>query len=158
MKCSRDKGLPFRPLSVEAEAILAAHDWKTDLSALETTIRRAVIMADDHEIGADLIRLPDAQSDDDGENEGTKLPEGALRALLGYTLTDVERELILMTLEYCSGNRTHTADILGISIRTLRNKLQRYSLTETATSTQPSVPGPACSPDDSRPGRHRKKP
>jgi len=39
----------------------------------------------------------------------------------------VERDLILETLKHCFGNRTHTANILGISIRTLRNKLNEYA-------------------------------
>jgi len=52
----------------------------------------------------------------------------ALRSILvGHTIADVERRLILDTLSYCSGNRTHAARILGISIRTLRNKLNEYT-------------------------------
>jgi two-component system, response regulator FlrC len=39
----------------------------------------------------------------------------------------VERDLIINTLDHCLGNRTHAANILGISIRTLRNKLKEYS-------------------------------
>jgi DNA-binding NtrC family response regulator len=51
----------------------------------------------------------------------------ALRHILvGRTLADVERHLILDTLASCFGNRTHAARILGISIRTLRNKLNEY--------------------------------
>jgi DNA-binding NtrC family response regulator len=46
--------------------------------------------------------------------------------LVGRTLADVERHLILDTLASCLGNRTHAARILGISIRTLRNKLNEY--------------------------------
>jgi two-component system, response regulator FlrC len=46
--------------------------------------------------------------------------------LVGRTVADVERDLILETLQHCLGNRTHAATILGISIRTLRNKLQQY--------------------------------
>jgi DNA-binding protein Fis len=42
-------------------------------------------------------------------------------------VADVERDLILETLNHCLGNRTHAANILGISIRTLRNKLKLYS-------------------------------
>ena len=42
-------------------------------------------------------------------------------------MADVERDLILETLKHCLGNRTHAANILGISIRTLRNKLNEYS-------------------------------
>jgi DNA-binding NtrC family response regulator len=47
--------------------------------------------------------------------------------LAGRTLADVERDLILETLAHCGGNRTHTATTLGISIRTLRNKLKEYA-------------------------------
>jgi DNA-binding NtrC family response regulator len=46
--------------------------------------------------------------------------------LVGRTVADVERDLILDTLNHCLGNRTHAATILGISIRTLRNKLKLY--------------------------------
>ena len=47
--------------------------------------------------------------------------------LVGNTVADVERGLIIDTLNHCLGNRTHAANILGISIRTLRNKLKLYS-------------------------------
>ena len=52
--------------------------------------------------------------------------EALRRILVGHTIADVERHLILDTLTYCLGNRTHAARILGISIRTLRNKLNEY--------------------------------
>lgn len=45
---------------------------------------------------------------------------------VGRKLDDVERDLILKTLARCGGNRTWAADVLGISIRTMRNKLLRY--------------------------------
>jgi two-component system response regulator FlrC len=50
-----------------------------------------------------------------------------LAALVGHTVAEVEQKLILDTLTHCLGNRTHAATILGISIRTLRNKLKEYS-------------------------------
>jgi DNA-binding NtrC family response regulator len=46
---------------------------------------------------------------------------------VGRTLAEVERDLILVTLRHCLGNRTHAAGILGISLRTLRNKLNQYA-------------------------------
>jgi len=46
---------------------------------------------------------------------------------VGRTVADVERHLIIDTLRHTLGNRTHAATILGISIRTLRNKLKLYS-------------------------------
>jgi two-component system response regulator FlrC len=53
--------------------------------------------------------------------------EQAPRGLVGRTVAEVERDLILQTLKHCLGNRTHAADVLGISIRTLRNKLNEYA-------------------------------
>ena len=47
--------------------------------------------------------------------------------MVGRTVADVERDLIIDTLGHCLGNRTHAATILGISIRTLRNKLKQYA-------------------------------
>lgn len=53
-------------------------------------------------------------------------PEAA-EALVGLSVADVERDLILATLRQTGGNRTHAAVILGVSIRTLRNKLSAYA-------------------------------
>jgi DNA-binding NtrC family response regulator len=49
-----------------------------------------------------------------------------IEALVGHTVADVERELILQTLERCHGNRTSASTILGISVRTMRNKLRTF--------------------------------
>jgi DNA-binding NtrC family response regulator len=46
--------------------------------------------------------------------------------LVGSTVTDVERELVLQTLARCDGNRTRAARVLGVSVRTLRNKIRQY--------------------------------
>jgi signal transduction histidine kinase len=56
----------------------------------------------------------------------TASADAEIRPLVGHTVADVERELILATVRQCLGNRTHAAGILGISIRTLRNKLNEY--------------------------------
>ena len=53
--------------------------------------------------------------------------EAAANLIVGRTVADVERDLILETLKHCLGNRTRAANILGISIRTLRNKLTVYA-------------------------------
>jgi two-component system, response regulator FlrC len=62
--------------------------------------------------------------------------------LVGRTVAEVERDLILETLRHCLGNRTRTAAVLGISIRTLRNKLNDYAAAGVAVArpgTEPSV-------------------
>ena len=47
--------------------------------------------------------------------------------LIGSTVGEIERELVLQTLSSCNGNRTHAARMLGLSIRTLRNKIRLYA-------------------------------
>ncbi|HEY0235959.1 MAG TPA: helix-turn-helix domain-containing protein [Afipia sp.] len=51
----------------------------------------------------------------------------AVGQLIGATVADVERELVLQTLARCEGNRTHAARVLGMSLRTLRYKLKHYA-------------------------------
>ncbi len=62
----------------------------------------------------------------------TETANKAARMLVGQTLADVERRLILQTLRHCHGNKTRTADMLGISLRTIRNKLREYWRTSEA--------------------------
>jgi|GEM_PF-599684 len=47
--------------------------------------------------------------------------------LIGSTVEEIERELVLQTLAHCDGNRTHAARVLGLSVRTLRNKIRLYT-------------------------------
>jgi DNA-binding NtrC family response regulator len=72
----------------------------------------------------------------DPATRAARTAEAVTRALVGRTVAEVERDLILDTLDHCLGNRTHAARILGISIRTLRNKLGEY------TSAGLAVPEP----------------
>lgn len=54
-------------------------------------------------------------------------PKRVVRLLIGATVEEIERELMLQTLARCDGNRTHAARVLGVSVRTLRNKIRQYS-------------------------------
>lgn len=54
-------------------------------------------------------------------------PSEVVPMLVGATVQDVERELMLQTLARCDGNRTHAARVLGISVRTMRNKIKQYA-------------------------------
>jgi two-component system, response regulator FlrC len=67
--------------------------------------------------------------------------EWPIAALVGRTIADVERDLLLATLGNCRGNRTRAAKLLGISIRTLRNKLKGYASDGVAVPR----PGSGCS-------------
>ncbi|MFL6791891.1 MAG: helix-turn-helix domain-containing protein [Bradyrhizobium sp.] len=54
-------------------------------------------------------------------------PNQVVPLLIGSTVGEIERELVLQTLIRCNGNRTRAARLLGVSVRTLRNKIHRYS-------------------------------
>ncbi len=125
-------GVPMRPLSAEARRTLVLNRWPGNVRELENTIHRAVLLAVGDEIGVDGILTPDGTRLDQAKNppavaHATLAAETVTRALVGRTVADVERDLILETLKHCLGNRTHAANILGISIRTLRNKLNEYT-------------------------------
>jgi DNA-binding NtrC family response regulator len=131
-KYANANGVPVRPLSAEAKRVLTANRWQGNVRELENTIHRSVLMAQGDEIGADAILSPDGDRLDLAKTapavaHATLAAEQVTRALVGRTVADVERDLILETLRHCLGNRTHAANILGISIRTLRNKLNEYA-------------------------------
>ncbi len=119
-----ENGLAARPLAAAARQRLLAYRWPGNVRELENIIHRAVLFATGDEIDAAAVELRDgvgtpARPDAGGGHAGG--------AAVGSTLAEVERDLILGTLSHCLGNRTHAATILGISIRTMRNKLRQYS-------------------------------
>jgi two-component system, response regulator FlrC len=130
-KYSKANGMPLRPLAAEARRALSINRWPGNVRELENTLHRAVLLSS-VEIGVDGILSPDGARLD--QARGTELAAHAVMAaeqitrnLVGRTVAEVERDLILETLKHCLGNRTHAANILGISIRTLRNKLNEYA-------------------------------
>src|SRR6201747_2179418 len=121
-------GVPLRPISADARRVLTTNRWQGNVRELENTMHRSVLMAQGDEIGVEAILTPggdrlDIPSTVPAVAHATFAAEQVTRALVGRTVADVERDLILETLKHCLGNRTHAANILGISIRTLRNKL-----------------------------------
>ncbi len=131
-KYSEANGLPLRPLSAEARRALSLNRWPGNVRELENTIHRAVLLTSGAEIGAEGLTTPEGGRLGQGDPQpavahAALAAEQVTRALVGRTVADVERDLILETLKHCLGNRTHAANILGISIRTLRNKLNEYA-------------------------------
>lgn len=129
-KYAKANGVDFRPLSQAASAQIAARDWPGNVRELENAMHRAVLLGAGAEITPDAIRMPDGSPfSSSGGSVAQKAREAADEAvnLVGKTVAEVEQDLILDTLDHCLGNRTHAANILGISIRTLRNKLKLYS-------------------------------
>ena len=132
-KYAAANGMAEKPLSAEARRRLAGHRWPGNVRELENAIHRAVLLSVGEEITEDAIRLPDGQPlapVDAGARTAQAASfaaEAVQRSFVGQTVAEMEQQLIIDTLEHCAGNRTHAANILGISIRTLRNKLKEYS-------------------------------
>ncbi len=106
-------------VSPAAKKRLLAYNWPGNVRELQNAIERAVVLAPDTAILEEQhFQLENAallQKDSDK----TGLTPGA-------TIAEMEKRLILDTLEHCNQNRTHAAEMLGISVRTLRNKLNEY--------------------------------
>jgi DNA-binding NtrC family response regulator len=141
-KYAAANGMAQKPVSAEARRRLVTHRWPGNVRELENAMHRAVLMSVGPEIEEGAIRLPDGQPLSAGDplartaQAASLAAETASRAFVGQTVAAMEQQLIIDTLEHCFGNRTHAANILGISIRTLRNKLKEY------TEAGVSVPAP----------------
>ncbi|MED5548570.1 MAG: sigma-54 dependent transcriptional regulator [Pseudomonadota bacterium] len=120
-----------RPISEAAKTQLLAREWTGNVRELENAMHRAVLLASGREITPDAIRMPDGSAfTGSGSSVARQAADAAQTVqtdMIGRTVAEVEQDLILNTLDHCLGNRTHAANILGISIRTLRNKLKLYS-------------------------------
>lgn len=120
---ARANDLPSRPVSAAALMVLKEHGWSGNVAELEDVIHRSVFLAVGTDIPASAIVLADGTG-----LAGSAAITGPDRVgnLVGLTVEDVERDLILQTLKACRGNRTSASTILGISVRTMRNKLKSF--------------------------------
>jgi two-component system response regulator FlrC len=126
---AKQNGVPVRALSESALDKLLNHSWPGNIRELENTMHRAVLIARGDQIGPEAIAAGSENSLAGKAQavQNSQKPITAADALVGKTVAEVERDLIVKTLDKCLGNRTHAANILGISIRTLRNKLKQYA-------------------------------
>lgn len=158
-KYSQENDVQALPVTPEAMALIKAHGWPGNVRELENTMHRAVLIGGPEVIGPEAVILSGGQQNQRMQAQAAPLSPaptqmaggyGATGAatgmpnagMVGRTVAEVEQELIIDTLKHCIGNRTHAANILGISIRTLRNKLKLYG--------EQGVPVPA--PGDQNPG------
>ncbi len=114
----------FNGCSSEAMAVLEAHDWPGNVRELENVIERAIITCKNGRVEFSDLFIESRKN----KNEQNKSTYSNLDKNWepGKTLNDIERNVIIEALKYHNGNRTHTAVALGISIRTLRNKISDY--------------------------------
>jgi two-component system response regulator FlrC len=125
-KYSRRNGKLNAGMTSEALNFLQTHPWPGNIRELENAIERAVITTQSGQIGLkDLVIERADSSSKAGAQDQSELEKSWIP---GKTLDDIERTVIIEALQYHQGNRTHTAKALGISIRTLRNKISDYKL------------------------------
>jgi two-component system response regulator HydG len=102
--------------------IMMRHDWPGNIRELENAVERALLLCRSEHITPEDLP-PHVQGAENGAQSMVSVP-------FGMPLKDVEREVILQTLADTEGNRTQTARILGISRKTLQNKLKEYGIHE----------------------------
>ncbi len=120
--CERN-GKAVKELTKGAMEALAAHDWNGNVRELQNTIERAVLISLDEPIDREHLLL----FDEPVAVQATRtVSEDVITFQAGHTMREVEKSMILHTLSKVDGNRTHAAKMLGISIRTLRNKINEY--------------------------------
>ena len=121
-KYSELNDIPLKEMTPAAEQKLLNYLWPGNVRELENTVHRAVLLSTGDKIDEDAILLDEIDAVINPA-AGTEM-SGA--EFVGSTVASMERNLIIDTLKHTMGNRTTAANILGISIRTLRNKLKQY--------------------------------
>jgi len=131
---SRANAVETKTLTEDAMAALLDYSWPGNVRELKNLLESLLVSVTDREIRPE--DLPSYVHGDRGGGPGpTVLP--------GTTLAAMERELIRRTLERTGGNRTHSAELLGIGVRTLQRKIRSYDLAIRPTRRRPrrAVPG-----------------
>jgi len=122
-KQTGDNGVSLSPDAMDR---LLHYNWPGNVRELENTIQRALALCPGNTLQPENLLLSNPQSPRSESAPETKSNEPGLSA--GVTMREMERQLICRTLEDTGGNRTHAAKSLGISLRTLRNKLNEFGL------------------------------
>lgn len=127
-KYADENGIDKKKIAEASKKKLTAYGWRGNIRELENTMHRTILMSVENELEPDAIHLTESEFTQKHNLVTAATIENAVgvETLIGRTISAVEQEMILNTLDHCLGNRTHAAKILGISIRTLRNKLNQY--------------------------------
>jgi DNA-binding NtrC family response regulator len=114
-------------LTSEFTERLETHTWPGNVRELANCLRRAVALATGPEIGTEALEGSPWDDDEAGEaGQNKRKLDDRMRA--GVSLENMERKLVEMTLEATGGNRSRAAELLGVSLRTVRNKVRDYGL------------------------------
>lgn len=120
-KYCRNFGVPMKIISPAVMKIFQSYHWPGNVRELENLLERAVVISKNQELK--LSDFPPEIS-----SGVASVPSGTVE--VGMSVGEAERILIMKTLKANAGNKTRTAEILGISTRTLRNKLHEYGFAD----------------------------
>ena len=132
--CQRENK-PTKVLSEQALSQLTAYHWPGNIRELENVLERAVAFSESGEIlpadlmfdesGESLNRMPTMDANDSNEVAPSS---NAPSALAGMTLEEIEAQAIIETLDACEGNKAKSARMLGISEKSIYNKMKRLDI------------------------------
>jgi DNA-binding NtrC family response regulator len=133
-ECADHEGKAVRGVDAEAIRILERYPWPGNIRELRNVIERAVILAQGelitaNELPPDLVHGP------------VPPVRGSLGLTPGTRLRDAERRLIEVTLEHAGQNKTRAAELLGVSVRTLHNKLHKFEAEDAREGGTPAPGG-----------------
>lgn len=116
---ARENNKPVEGIDPQARAALHRYQWPGNVRELRNSIESAVVMAKNNYITLDDLPPTIGRGDDESDT---------IRISVGSRLDDAEREVIRSTLASCNGNKTRTAEVLGIGRKTLHRKISEYGL------------------------------
>jgi DNA-binding NtrC family response regulator len=128
LNCKEDKQATLTAAALEK---IVAHGWPGNVRELKNCLHRAYILADDRIDVQHLVTLP---------RQEVAREAHCLRFAIGTSLDEMERETIYATLDHCNGNKRRTAEMLGVSLKTLYNRLTEYAAAQRASAAaQPAA-------------------
>ena len=111
-----ENGRKISGFSDDARKMFVEYDWPGNVRELQNAVERAVVLSSDSVLRPEHFLL--------GGHRPARTADGGIQP--GVTVSEMEKRLIMKTLDHCRQNRTQAAKLLGISVRTLRNKLNEY--------------------------------
>ena len=125
--CQRE-GKSNKALSGHALAVLKSYPWPGNIRELENVLERAVAFSESSEIYAEDLRFDSAEAEPISTTKAATSQPDPVFTFAGKTLDEIERLAIIATLEACDGNKAKSARTLGISEKSIYNKMRRLSI------------------------------
>jgi two-component system response regulator PilR (NtrC family) len=134
-KVSKELGKDVRGVTPEAMAVLERHHWPGNIRELENAIERAIVLGNGDMVGVDALPEPVRRQRLVPEPEALDVPDDGLD--LDATLDDLERRYLLIALERTRGVQTKAAELLRMTFRQFRYKLQKHNMGRRAALAEP---------------------